>query len=772
MNLQTGKRLAAFSLAAIYFFVNVAGAHAAEAGFWAERRRAVEKMKSPSTARALPLLEADKAARSGLTAEQHRLIAQLPRAANLNFTITEGLPPSVVSSAKTPQARPPAGPAKDSAAWLSTLVLPYGSLRDVHLSATAGAPLVIHIQDAHGLEDAQRNMARMIRGLRETRGVSLVGLEGAQGGFALEPYRAFPDADINRGIADYFLREGYIGGAEFEGLTAPAPPLLWGTEDLSLYERNIQAFKDSLKNKPAVHEALTALRTAADAAKEKIYSPALQEFDRRFSAYKEGRDGLGAYARYLMDARAGRGGALGNLHLLLNALEWEESLDFKAVERERLQLVEELAKTLSEPELNRLVQRSLDHRLGRLTYGDYYRFLRELCRANGVRLDAFRQVDAYITYVLLAEKINRNELLVELARAEEAAQDALAAAPAQKRLAAASRALLLLDKLAGHAMTMPDWTYYETRRKEILAVGAELQALHPAAAGAPAAGLAELIKPFEEFCLYAVRRNNALVENLLAKMKTEKTRSAILVAGGFHTDGLTQVLRGKDVSYVVITPKINEVPKDNKALDVLARDPLPLEKLLAGEKIFLLSPRGTAIAPAGEPGARARNTMENLAVGLQTALGLEKIDSAVADQIIQEVERLGQDLTGADVDVQPDEKLSRAGYQVARVSITPTGAKKPVVYLIASATEDKKHLLDTQGPSREDLVLEGDINTAAEGEEVQRTAFRVYRHRSLAQSFTLPFRGLGRTLAALAGKTRAAGKGSLKFVEALVYMVL
>ena len=32
----------------------------------------------------------------------------------------------------------------------------------------------------------------------------------------------------------------------------------------------------------------------------------------------------------------------------------------------------------------------------------------------------------------------------------------------------------------------------------------------------------------------------------------------VLIAGGFHTPGITRVLKGKDYSYVVVTPKITQ----------------------------------------------------------------------------------------------------------------------------------------------------------------------------------------------------------------------
>ncbi|MBK8871344.1 MAG: hypothetical protein KBD85_03660 [Elusimicrobia bacterium] len=128
---------------------------------------------------------------------------------------------------------------------MSQLILPYGSILEAHLAKKPNAPFIVHIQDAHGIEEAQKNMAAMIEGLSENRGVSLVGVEAAQGPFNMGPYRDWPDANVTRDVATYFLKDGTIGGAEFAGITAPKPLTLWGIEDTDLYLANVHALIDA-----------------------------------------------------------------------------------------------------------------------------------------------------------------------------------------------------------------------------------------------------------------------------------------------------------------------------------------------------------------------------------------------------------------------------------------------------------------------------------------------------------------------------------------------
>jgi phosphoenolpyruvate-protein kinase (PTS system EI component) len=611
------RKIFCLFLAAAYFFSAAVGSHAAETNFWSERQSALQRTRRTSPT---------QIAQNGLTPDQIQGLNQLPAAARVDFADPSAT--AKLSPGEPPSSEP--GPIKT----LLPRLIPYGAIREVHLSRAPGTPLIINIQDAHGIEEAQRNISGMMRSLQDARALDLVGLEGASGAFALEAFRAYPNPAVTKGIADYFLKEGMISGPEYAGLTSPEAPPLWGLEDKTAYERNIQAFKDSLARAPKLRALLTELKTTLARLKDKDYSPSLKEFDRHFNAYKERQENLGDYTRYLAAADPSR--TPPNVRRLLDALAMEASLDFKAVERERTALVEELARKLSPGDLNRLVEQSVNYRTGRMAGGAYYRDFKELCRKYGIGPERYGRLTSYIGYVLSAGKINRNDLLTELNVLEERVPESLAKTAEQKRLIAADRGLAQLQELANHSMTPQDWAAYLKTRDNVLRLPEELAglgvvaqfigrsperpnenrpmnrrshaALPASAVGATTNDLEALLKPCEDFCRCAVERNNALAENLfkkLSELKTSGTQpTAILVAGGFHTEGLTDILKQRNASYVVMTPNITEIPKTNNYLDAFARDPLPLEKLLDGEAVDLSLPLVTC--PANEGGRSSR----------------------------------------------------------------------------------------------------------------------------------------------------------------------
>jgi hypothetical protein len=555
---------------AILFLLQAAAAPASESRLWEDRREALHR-------------------HSG-----NELLAQLPSSRPLVAARATGGNASLPSSLSGRGAAVP-----PRLRWVTDAVLPFGALRSVHLSPRMDAPLIIHIQDAHDVEEAQQNISKMIEALGKASGSRLlVGLEGAAGPFALDLFRAHAgDGDFRRELADYFVKTGVLGGPEHAAFTAEQPPLLWGIEDWSAYLGNIGALKGSLSGRASLEKHLGALRASGDALKDRGYSPRMKEFDRRITAYREGKSAIGDYLRFLTQVPPqGRFARFPQIKLMLDAMDRERGLDFNQVEADRALLARRLAANLPPAVLESLIQESLRHRLGQVTYGEYQSFLKELASRHGISLGEFPSLNDYVEYALLAERLDRSALLEELPALEQSVEDLLAVSAVEKRLAAASRNLLLLDKLVSNSFSPADWAAYLRRRPAILRVSADLQEAargldEPVPPSSPL-GFAGSLAPFESFCAEALMRNASLVENLLAKMKAERTRSAVLTCGGFHTDGLVGLLKDRGASVLVVTPKIATASVDgHRYLDVFARDPLPLEKLFDGEIVGIPTER-------------------------------------------------------------------------------------------------------------------------------------------------------------------------------------
>jgi hypothetical protein len=196
----------------------------------------------------------------------------------------------------------------------------------------------------------------------------------------------------------------------------------------------------------------------------------------------------------------------------------------------------------------------------------------------------------YIAYLSAAEGVDRSGVMEELPDLEEAVEQRLAIGVEEKKTAAARRELMVLGKVAHHQLTPSEWRAYETQRPDPVRLTQRMGDLSGRTVSS--SGLRGL-DAYEAYSRLALKRNRALADNLLAKMRREKEATGVLVAGGFHTEGLMEALKASGASYVVLGPKITKVPQNASALAAIVRDPLPIEKLLTGDIIRLATPRLT-----------------------------------------------------------------------------------------------------------------------------------------------------------------------------------
>lgn len=704
----------AASIALIYFFSNVSSVYAYEKSLWNSRRDAAQKMRGDSFASA---------------SNGQMILAQLPQAAPVEFGRAVPADRSALSASN--QELFAFGPKAGD--WLGKMVSPYGSVRDLYLSPNTDAPFIVHIQDAHGIEEAQRNISSMIGVLTEEPGVQLVGLEGASGAIPLERYRNFPK-HITKEVADLFLNRGLIAGPEYAGVTLSAAPTLFGAEDNDLHNANVTALKTAFKTKTETQTQIKTLQAKLAVLKETGYSEDLRTFDRHFNAYHARTEKLADYVRYLTGPAA-QGLTAPNLALLANAVDMENGLDFKQVETERKSLVERLVSTLSTDGMETLMAKSLDHRAGRLGYGDYHAYLRRTCAQNKISLNDYPRFSSYIDYVLAADKIDHNGLLTEMDRQERTVPESLAKTDREKQLVSLTYDLALLSKLTRHEMSMADWTSYLSRRNSAHQISARIAALDPSFAGTILD--AQALKPFEDFCDYAAQRNNALTGNLVRRMGETKSKAAVLVSGGFHTEGLTALLREKQISYVVVTPKISAIPNDNNYLNILASDPIPLEKQLAGDRIYLSKPLGL-----GGSQPQTGDAMEAIA---SVAAGADK---STVGKVTAKVARKGIVIAGKTIQVTKTQREDIGLFVFANVGLAVSalvGAlwAAPIVLLAVYVPFVSAHFKAgnmekniNQKLAMAAILMEREL-TAQESAEFRQTAKTQYIVSLLASSFVI-----------------------------------
>lgn len=209
--------------------------------------------------------------------------------------------------------------------------------------------LLIHIQDAHCNYEAQTNISKILETLSKDYNINTISVEGADGYVDTAWFKSFPDAEIRKEVADYFMKKGEITGAEFLSITKDYPIKLYGAENRDLYIKNLNAFTQIYPHKQEIEKYLLDVKSVLGKLKGYIYSKDLMAFDAVTEDYKDKKKTLSDYAKVLSVQLKRH-----NLDLkdypdfskLVYTLVYEDKIDFKVVDQERANLIDAISKAV------------------------------------------------------------------------------------------------------------------------------------------------------------------------------------------------------------------------------------------------------------------------------------------------------------------------------------------------------------------------------------------------------------------------------------------
>ncbi|MBV9080899.1 MAG: response regulator, partial [Elusimicrobia bacterium] len=428
----------------------------------------------------------------------------------------------------------------------------------------AGSRILVFIQDVHANSEAQRGTRELIAALAKNGLAGAVALEGAFDAMDLSAFRAFADRDALFEAVDYLLRIGGISGAAAAVLASSAPTPVIGVDDRALYAANVAAYLATRASVEPVDRRLKSARVALD--EDRRVSPALAAFDRAARAYREETRPLGSYLSALTAATET---SRPNVASFLRALDFEKRLDLPRTEAERSEILRLLAARLNASQASELLKLSVAFRAGGIAPAPFYERFEQLMTAARVPLASFPAFRLYVDYVLESQKVDGAALFAESDELETLAYARLSRTEADRRWAAESRFVSLAHKLLRFTLSPAEWTAYKKLK--------DASPLRPA------------LVPFEGFYTAAEARDEAMARNLLSALEKRGVSSAIMVAGGFHADGVARRAKAAGWTIASITPPVSggDLSTASGYLTLFAREKTPLEKIFTPQRLFV-----------------------------------------------------------------------------------------------------------------------------------------------------------------------------------------
>jgi hypothetical protein len=488
-------------------------------------------------------------------------------------------------------ARPAASvPAAASAPRPVNIPQSMGRIEDTFASGAADQPLIVNIRDAHRKLDSQYSINRLLEHLADKYQLGFVAMEGASGPVHTGLLAAFPDKASRDSMAEGLLRKGRLSASEYFAVTSGREVRLYGAEDNGLYDRNRRLFGRILQLSTAARSLSRRMETRLDREAPSVLGPDALAFRSARSEFRRRLIPLDVYMEKVR-ALAVRSGdpALLVRHphaaRYLRLLKTEKRLDFEKVDAERKALLRTLRTEHSElaPNLARL---SADYASKKIDHAEFFRRLWQIARSRGADMRDHAALRSYVRYWAEFGRLDLYGVWSDLEAAEKQLETRLSDSSRAEDFFRRDAERLLISKLVTLGLSAEE--YRKLRRDPRLEV---LQhAVRPSERRVVRAALA--------FYAVAERRNRSILTNTLRRMERDGVRTAALVTGGFHSEGLSELMRSDKVSHLIVMPSFDPDTGDRPYVTVLTQRPAEWEKRLAGDDLYLAAPAWIGRAPS------------------------------------------------------------------------------------------------------------------------------------------------------------------------------
>ncbi|MFH1846684.1 MAG: hypothetical protein ABH869_03925 [Candidatus Omnitrophota bacterium] len=470
--------------------------------------------------------------------------------------------------------------------------------------------VIVHIQDAHCNFEAQSNINRILEQITRECGVRMISVEGAEGIVDTSWFRAFPDAEIRKEVATYFMKKGEIAGAEFFSINSDYEGTIFGAETRDYYIQNLKAFTDVYPYKDEIEKYFSGIKNIAGRLRGIIYHPALKEIDSKIREFDSKDLELSEFAeilskkalKYKIDVKD-----CPNFKKLLDTLEYEQKIDFDVVDKERSDYIDALGKKLSKENMTELVTQSIKFKKGHIKAVDFYSHLRALAKTHNIPIvREYPNLFYYYLYTKLYDGIDNEGLFKEIDAVKKRIKGKLFKTDDQKKLDTYSTMLDMFVALVNIELTNEDYDLFKGYLKESPLENAvnyvdtlsQRYNLNSSIGEVPF-HISENIPKMIDFYEIAMKRDKALIDNTLTHMKESGKDKCVLIAGGFHTRGIKSLLEKQGISYVVVTPKITK-DVETPYIKVLTNQRTSLEDILTES--------------AAMPGASSANSSDDMII--------------------------------------------------------------------------------------------------------------------------------------------------------------
>ncbi|MCL2143905.1 MAG: hypothetical protein FWH43_00195 [Endomicrobia bacterium] len=514
------------------------------------------------------------------------------------------------------------------AAFSADTVNSFASVTDASFKNSAVS--VFNIQDLHFHAETQNKIFSLLEKLNASYPNFELYIEGSSENSDFE----WVYSSLGKKSGDVFLEalfnSGNIGGAEY--FAAKYGRRINSVEDKQIYTKNLILFAELIEKRDEISNSLLPLEERLSVLRNRYFS---SEQKRLFTAYQRYRGGSmpdSDYFDFLKKESSKNGIDVNdypNIALYMLSSGSVMSVSQKRLQLQMSELFSGLKNNLSYKKYSELMTLSNNMKDRQALISYLYQ------NRDEVQLNKYPELDKFVTSISLSDRLNRLEFINEEGYLLDDLYSKLSADGNSKNIIFMSRFFDVYKNVLTASATAYEYIYYKdnlSKFKNLVSQYVSENALAaPSSFEVKAEGFNDTNLQRNEIFIDKMFGNVKLHEGVYPDLyfgvtanakaifeNSSKTKVKVIVAGGFHTDGINSILNKKRVNSVTFMPKIASSGKDYSFKYV------EYAKLLsAAESSAIPEPVFNELLPA----ALAQRVLETLAVsGFDLSLQAVKAD--------------------------------------------------------------------------------------------------------------------------------------------------
>ncbi|MDR1696558.1 MAG: hypothetical protein LBR69_08055 [Endomicrobium sp.] len=434
-----------------------------------------------------------------------------------------------------------------------------------------GSPqVIVNIQDLHSHPQVQKNIAAIIEKLDSKYSIKEVYLEGGSGKINVSWLKNL--YDINKGLIEQMLENGTLSGTEYFSVLN-GKDNIFGLENKEIHRKNIERLGNIYENEAKYAQKLGKIENEISYLFNKFTGSDNKKFAALTAKYRSGKIDTAKYYAHMLSAAEeinSNPAGYGNV-FTINAADFSEIRKIDAIEK--------LSKKLNIKKVNAELSAYLSQLKEKTDFSEYKTILENTDRfqdigmaakyisAYGVDGKKMPQLEAFVYLNELNTNVNPVDLYEQEQSLREKITSAFSVNKQESEISFLKDFYHYFENYFTNSLTAADQEYFSEKFNVFARIYGKYAAVDH---------IKEMEKEISFFDSYYSannKRNEIFIKNIeknskLVSGKENSSKSAsetldkaseviVVVTGGYHSRGINEILDGKKISRVTITPRVS-----------------------------------------------------------------------------------------------------------------------------------------------------------------------------------------------------------------------